>query len=627
VVVSHILISRSSFIKEFDYEVYDTISNNVDLHQQKSGSSYSILVDIDEKSLHALGQWPWSRIILADLLKKLQKYNPAVVGIDILFPEKDRTSPIMMENFYKHYFGLTNTISIPKQIEDNDKIFAEAIAQTRSVLGIYLSEQKYAKRSCDIASDFRAEDLRLRDLHYLMCNTPLLQESARSYGFINAFHDSDGVLRRIFLFESYRDIAIGSFVLALLKEIDPSMHMEADDLVLLDKKIRLDKDGSFLLSYYPQKWYKKVSAIDLLQGKIAKKMLQGKIIIIGSSAIGLHDQLIIPSGEKISGAQVHMSVIDNLLYGHVIRQPQEYRTLATVISIVFTLTLLVLLIKGKDIAMLVTLLFGLLSYGYATLYMLHKGVYISSGYFYLLLLINFMLISIAFFIIDSYRKRLYVEELNRSHVALLDSMVHVAEVHDIETGAHILRTKKYIRLLAQYIYDQPEHPYHSRLSPTIIEMLYRTAPLHDIGKVGIPDSVLKKPGKLNATEYEIMKSHPELGKHIIVNAMKSYEENDFFTMAINIAYTHHEKWDGSGYPRGLEGEEIPLEGRFMAIADVYDALINRRVYKEEFSYAKTYEIMKEGRGTHFDPLLLDAFFEIKEQFREITERYTDESGM
>ncbi len=206
-------------------------------------------------------------------------------------------------------------------------------------------------------------------------------------------------------------------------------------------------------------------------------------------------------------------------------------------------------------------------------------------------------------------------------------MVHVAEVHDIETGAHILRTKKYIRLLAQYIYKQVNHPYHSRLSPLIIEMLYRTAPLHDIGKVGIPDSVLKKPGKLTFTEYEVMKTHPDLGRHIINNAMKSYEQNEFFTMAINIAYTHHEKWDGSGYPEGIEGEEIPIEGRFMAIADVYDALVNRRVYKEEFSYAKTYKIMKEGRGTHFDPLLLDAFFEIKEQFREIAERYTDESEM
>ena len=603
------------------------ITNHVDLHKEKKGSSYSVLVDIDEKSLKALGQWPWSRILLADLLRQLQAANPAVVGLDILFSEKDRTSPILIEEFYKRYFNLTHTINVPNDLEDNDKIFADAIAQTKSVLGLYLSNEKFASQECTLESSFEAEDLELKNFHYVMCNTPLLQKKAQGYGFINASQDSDGVLRRMALLKSYKDVAVPSFSLALLKEIDPTLHFKQRQLLVLDHKVHMDKDSSFLLTFYPQQWYKKISAVDLLQGRIEKSMLQGKIVIIGSTAIGLHDQLIVSSGRKISGAQIHMTMIDNLLYNQVITQPQHYRFIATLLSIVFTLFLLLLLIKGRDITMIVILLLGLSAYGLVTMYLLYEGVYISTGYFYLLLLINFTLISIAFFIIDSYRKRLYVEELNRSHSALLDSMVHVAEVHDIETGAHILRTKKYVRALAEHIYKQPHHPYHKKLSPMVIEMMYKTAPLHDIGKVGIPDSVLKKPGKLTFMEYEVMKTHPELGRHIITNAMKSYEENEFFDMAINIAYAHHEKWDGSGYPEGLEGDEIPLEGRFMAIADVYDALVNRRVYKEEFSYAKTYEIMKEGRGTHFDPLLVDAFFEIKEEFREIAERYRDETGM
>ena len=603
------------------------ITNHVDLHKEKKGSSYSVLVDIDEKSLKALGQWPWSRILLADLLRQLQAANPAVVGLDILFSEKDRTSPILIEEFYKRYFNLTHTLNVPNDLEDNDKIFADAIAQTKSVLGLYLSNEKFASQECTLESSFEAEDLELKNFHYVMCNTPLLQKKAQGYGFINASQDSDGVLRRMALLKSYKDVAVPSFSLALLKEIDPTLHFKQRQLLVLDNKVHMDKDSSFLLTFYPQQWYKKISAVDLLQGRIEKSMLQGKIVIIGSTAIGLHDQLIVSSGRKISGAQIHMTMIDNLLYNQVIIQPQNYRFIATLLSIVFTLSLLLLLIKGRDITMIVVLLLGLSAYGLMTMYLLYEGIYISAGYFYLLLLINFTLISIAFFIIDSYRKRLYVEELNRSHSALLDSMVHVAEVHDIETGAHILRTKKYVRALAEHIYKQPHHPYHKKLSPMVIEMMYKTAPLHDIGKVGIPDSVLKKPGKLTFMEYEVMKTHPELGRHIITNAMKSYEENEFFDMAINIAYAHHEKWDGSGYPEGLEGDEIPLEGRFMAIADVYDALVNRRVYKEEFSYAKTYEIMKEGRGTHFDPLLVDAFFEIKEEFREIAERYRDETGM
>ena len=603
------------------------IINHTDLQREKNASSNSVLVDIDERSLKALGQWPWSRIILADLLKKLQTYNPSVIGLDILFPEKDRTSPELIEEFYKHYFNLKHTLYVPNALKNNDKIFADAIAQTGSVLGIYLSDQKYNVDECSIRSSFEARRLNLKQFHNVMCNTPILQKSAKSYGFINASQDSDGVLRRMALLKEYKGIAVPSFALALLKEIDPTLHFKNDTLMLLDQKVRIDEDSTVLLRFYPQQWYKKVSAYDLLQGNVKRNMLQGKIVIIGSTAIGLHDQLIVPAGRKVSGAQIHMTMIDDLVNNQVITQPDKYRLIATFVSIIFTLFLLFLLIKGKDILMIVVLLLGLGGYGFATVYMLHKGIYISSGYLYLLLLINFTLISIAFFIIDSYRKRLYVEELNRSHSALLDSMVHVAEVHDIETGAHILRTKKYIRALAEHIYKQPHHPYHKKLSPVIIEMMYKTAPLHDIGKVGIPDSVLKKPGKLTFMEYEVMKTHPDLGRHIITNAMKSYEENEFFKMAINIAYTHHEKWDGSGYPEGLEGEEIPLEGRFMAVADVYDALVNRRVYKEEFSYAKTYEIMKAGRATHFDPLLLDAFFEIKEQFREISERYRDDSGM
>jgi response regulator RpfG family c-di-GMP phosphodiesterase len=149
--------------------------------------------------------------------------------------------------------------------------------------------------------------------------------------------------------------------------------------------------------------------------------------------------------------------------------------------------------------------------------------------------------------------------------------------------------------------------------------------MHDIGKVGIADSILKKEGKLTPLEYEVMKTHPDLGKHIINNAISSYHLNDFFLMARNIAYYHHEKWDGSGYPEGLKGEEIPLEARFMALADVYDALVSKRVYKEAFSYERSVKIIFEGRTKHFDPILVDAFMEIKDEFQKIADTYSDSS--
>ena len=157
----------------------------------------------------------------------------------------------------------------------------------------------------------------------------------------------------------------------------------------------------------------------------------------------------------------------------------------------------------------------------------------------------------------------------------------------------------------------------------MIEMMYFTSPMHDIGKIGIADAILKKEGKLTDIEYEVMKTHADLGKHIINNAISSYKGNSFLIMAKNIAHYHHEKWDGSGYPEGLKGEEIPLESRFMAISDVYDALVSKRVYKGAFSFEKTVEIIKDGKRTHFDPVLVDAFMEIKEEFYKIAQEYQD----
>lgn len=617
-------MSQSSLVKEFDYKVSDYIAAALPLKVSAKKSSHTVLIDIDEKSLKELGQWPWPRVVLADLVTKMSRYNPSAIGLDIIFPEEDRSSPKNISLFYKKYFNIhSDVVSVPEYLQDNDKIFASALAKSKSVIGVYLNNGVSKREECHLTSAFKEGDFSLRSFSSALCNTPILQESVQSFGFINSFEDSDGILRRMPLLAKYQSITIPSFALTILKSIDTNIKLEKKSLSLLDQTITLSKDSSFLLSFYPRGWYKKISVVDFLHGRFDPKLLQGKILLIGSSAIGLHDQLIISGGEKRSGAEIHMTMLDNLLYNNIIIQPEFTKQVNIILSILFILFLLYLLIIDRDLTMIITLVGGLTLYSLGTLYFYMHHVYISSGYFYLLVMFNFTFISIAFFIVDSYRKRLSTEDLNRSHVALLDSMVHVAEVHDVETGAHIVRTKKYIRLLGAYIYSQKKHPYRKFLSLNMIEIMYRTAPLHDIGKVGIPDSVLKKPGKLTELEFDVMKSHPNLGRLIIENAIKSYEENDFFTMAVNIAYTHHEKWDGSGYPEGLKAEEIPLEGRFMAIADVYDALVNHRVYKRKFSYEEAYKIIKEGRGVHFDPLLVDAFFEIKDEFKKISEKYVD----
>lgn len=160
-----------------------------------------------------------------------------------------------------------------------------------------------------------------------------------------------------------------------------------------------------------------------------------------------------------------------------------------------------------------------------------------------------------------------------------------------------------------------------------IDLLFVSAPLHDIGKVGVPDKILLKPDKLTAAEFEIMKKHAEYGKNIIFSTAKKIEGDNFLDIAGEIAEFHHEKWDGTGYPSGLAGQDIPLSSRIMTVADVYDALISRRCYKPPFPRDYAMDFMKKSRGTMFDPAILDAFISIEEEIQEIALRYQDEDEL
>jgi putative two-component system response regulator len=220
-----------------------------------------------------------------------------------------------------------------------------------------------------------------------------------------------------------------------------------------------------------------------------------------------------------------------------------------------------------------------------------------------------------------------IEKRTREVAAIQDVTIHamasLAETRDNETGNHIRRTQNYVRILAQKLRYHPRFS-HFLDDDKMIEILFKSAPLHDIGKVGIPDNILLKPGRFEPEEFEIMKTHPALGRSAILHA--EYElgiEVPFLKYAKEIAYAHQEKWDGSGYPLGLSGDDIPISARLMAIADVYDALISRRVYKEGMPHEKAVGIIVEGRGHHFDPDMVDAFIELQNDFKAVAEKYAD----
>ncbi len=202
------------------------------------------------------------------------------------------------------------------------------------------------------------------------------------------------------------------------------------------------------------------------------------------------------------------------------------------------------------------------------------------------------------------------------------AMASLAETRDNETGNHIRRTQHYVRALATALQAHPR--FSAALDDHVIDMLYKSAPLHDIGKVGIPDRILLKPGRFEPHEFEVMKTHTTLGRDAIQHAEDQLGMPvEFLQYAKEIAYGHQEKWDGSGYPQGLAGEAIPLSARIMAVADVYDALISRRVYKDGMPHAKAVDIMREGRGSHFDPDILDAFLGMLDEFQRIAQKFAD----
>ena len=203
------------------------------------------------------------------------------------------------------------------------------------------------------------------------------------------------------------------------------------------------------------------------------------------------------------------------------------------------------------------------------------------------------------------------------------ALARLAESRDNDTGAHLERIREYGRVLAgDLAYNGP---YQDQIDPDFVRSIYLTSPLHDIGKVGISDSILLKPGKLTREEFEMMKTHAELGRATLEDALQAHPNAEFLRVARDIAWCHHERYDGTGYPRGLRGDHIPLSARIVSVCDVYDALTSERPYKKAFTHEASRDIILEGRGTQFDPHVVDGFLRLESEFNAIRIRLDNAS--
>jgi len=642
---SIIFISRPYFLSLVGLQVYDAMVRSL---PESEGGEQPVIVDLDEKSLAAFGQWPWPRYRVALLLDKIRWLGAKSVGLDIIFAEPDRTSlHILQQELERDFHVRLSVAGLPPALLNNDRALAEALRQGPFVLGYKFSFAKNEgpgkeqllhplkavsrRNGPDHGRDFlfAAQDA--------VVNIGELTAAVDASGFVNYPADADGVLRRVPLLMRYRDKIYPSLALATVIQawgpgevvLDmPAGRLEA--VVINGRRIPVDPAGNLLLAYQGRgQFFDYLSAADILNDVVAKERVAGKTVLIGSTAAGLMDSHPTPLAPVYPGVAVHATIIDNIMNGHFLARPLWVQGFEFVALIALGCLSTLLLARANALVSVGLLVAGGCGIWYGSFLLLaEKGIFVNPLFSVLILGVNFAVLSLLKFWREEKKVRKRTRELLLAQDTTILSLTALAETRDNETGGHIQRTQHYVLALAEQLADHPRFKEH--LDWATIEMLFRSAPLHDIGKVGVADCILLNPGKLTAAEFEAMKEHARYGYDTLGRAealLQGAEDgHSFLRLAREMAYSHHEKWDGSGYPLGLKGDAIPLAGRLMALADVYDALISARGYKPAVSHEEAVRIIKNGRGVHFDPDVVDAFLALEESFRLIGRHFANDDA-
>ena len=614
-------------------KIYDSFLRSAP-HGPATGSV--AIVDLDEASLESEGQWPWPRYRVARLLAKIREGGAASVGLDMVFPEPDRTSLGSLAREIRRDLGVSIGLTgLPPEALDTDRALATTLAGGPFVLGFQFDFDAPRGDACvlhplraAVRSDAGAVgDGGVFDAPGVVCNLPVLSRAAGSSGFFNVTPDPDGVLRRVPLVIRhkgllYPSLGLAAYLRARGGDVVLETGPEGIEALRLDgRSIPLDRRGSLLVNFRGRRHaFPHVSAAALLAGKADPSALRGKTVILGTTAAGLHEIRTTPLEAAQPGAEIHATVIDNLLAGDPIAQPRWTRGLQILLVLVPGFLLTALLARERAIWGLAAVLPSLAglwlgSYGLLAYRQIHLPPLMPAA----TLAIVFTLLTSLRYLQAEREMRERTRKLALTQDAVIQSLAALAETRHHETGGHIQRTRHYMRLLALRLQDHPR--FRRYLDDAAVDLLFRLAPLHDIGKVGVPDQILLKRDRLTPEEYEEMKRHTLYGSETIRLAKNFLGEDSFLQMADEIALTHHERWDGGGYPGGLKEEEIPVPGRFMAVADAYDAIISPRVYKPALPHEEALRIMREKRGTQFDPDVVDAFLEVREEVRQIAARF------
>jgi adenylate cyclase len=602
-------VSRPLSLGRLDDTAYDTLLRSFRPHPP---GNRVVIIDVDERSLSAVGQWPWRRDVIAKLIERLRNMGASTIALDIIFAESDR------------YERLERS---------PDDVLAETLRDGRVVLGYALTFDAPARtRSACVIHPISlpivhpAEET--ADAPYfqasgVVCSLPVLGRAAGVSGFLNAAPDSDGILRRVPLIAELDGHVYPAMALQAVAAITGNRDMalrianvNAASLTIGNRGVPVDGKSNLLLRYRgKKKTFPYFSAADVLSGEIPSGALRDKLVFVGTTALGTREVVATPLDTLFVGVEVQATVADNLLQQDFIRRPAAAPLLESLTVLLIGLGVAVL-IGGTGVVTGVAGGVGAvcaLWLGAAWL-LSTKGLFLSPLYPTVGVTLTLATMTLAKFTIERRKAETARREKTDAQRLMVQTLLSLTEARDAETGQHSRRTQRYARLLAQELAAHPD--YHDYLTPERIDLMSSLAPLHDIGKVAIPDHILHKPGPLTPAERLEMQKHPALGRDVIVKAEQQAGVRDDATleMAKEIAYTHHERWDGSGYPQGLSGRNIPVAGRVMAVVDVYDAATTRELYRQSIAHDDAVRLIVGKKGTHFDPAVVDAFERVAARF-------------
>ena len=612
--VAVMTVYRPGALARLEDAVYDVMLRSTPV---RSPGGRVAIVDIDEHSLATVGQWPWRRDVVGQLVERLRSLGAAVVALDVIFAEPDResTGP-----------GL-----------DPDAALAATLGGGGTVLGYAVTFDAAARTngSCVLHPAGAAVLLPAEDTGHsaffeatgTVCSLATLARSAGASGFLNAAPDPDGILRRAPLLVEYRGQVYPSLALASVAAVTGARDLalqvhnaNSASLSLGDRVVPLDGRSNALLRYRGKKrTFPYISAADVLDGRVRAADVRDKIVLIGTTALGTREVVATPLDTLFAGVEVQATVADNLLQRDFLARASHGTSLELTLVLVLGFVVLVLLARRGPFAALLGGGAALTALWLGILRQVStNGTFISPLYPALGVLLPFAAMTLATVFAERRRADTASRERTTAQQLMVQSLLSLTATRDGETGRHSMRTQQYTRLLAEQLSRHPA--FRGYLTPDRVSLLSSLAPLHDIGKVGIPDQILNTPGALTPDEMAQMRTHPVLGRDVILKAERQVGVRDDVTLAMakDIVYTHHERWDGSGYPQGLCGLAIPVEGRVLAVVDVYDALVARSLYHACRSHEEAVTFITEGRGTHFDPDVVDAFHVVADEFKRLS---------